>query len=148
MYEEEIQFLDKVEDKNEIGGRIKYSNTDIEKLIEDYPMLPIEYQRYLTEIGYGVIRECQFALYSGLVKIEAVLDEHSLNKANIDMNKYLIFGDNMSGDISGFDTSAGWAIIEYIHDEHRIAKRVASFKQYIRSKMLLDSDGADLRNSV
>lgn len=143
-YKEEISFLEKVEDKKdaEINKREKLTDKDIEEIREQYSDIPQNYLDYLKEIGYGTIRECQFMVYEGLENIEDLL---GYEVEELEDKKFLVFGDNYSGDFSGFLIEEEWKVAEFWHDceELKICKQ--SFHEYIREQMLMDENGEDTR---
>lgn len=143
-YKEEISFLEKVEDKKdaEINKREKLTDKDIEEIREQYSDIPQNYLDYLKEIGYGTIRECQFMVYEGLENIEDIL---GYEVEELEDKKFLVFGDNYSGDFSGFLIEEEWKVAEFWHDceELKICKQ--SFHEYIREQMLMDENGEDTR---
>lgn len=143
-YEEEISFLEKVEDKKdaEINKREKLTDKDIEEIRKQYPDIPQDYLDYLKEMGYGTIRECQFMVYKGLENIEDIL---GYEVEELEDKKFLVFGDNYSGDFSGFLIEEEWKVAEFWHDCEELNDCKQSFHEYIREQMLMDENGEDTR---
>ena len=90
-YKLESEFLGKVEDdKDETNKKELLSEEQLNKIIEKYPNVPLDYIAYLREIGSGNFRECQFKVQSFLFNLEDLgLDDHYDIKSNI-----WFFGDN------------------------------------------------------
>lgn len=143
-YKEEISFLEKVEDKKdaEINKREKLTDTEIEKIRKQYQDIPQDYLEYLREIGYGTLRECQFMVYEGLETIEDIL---GYEVEGLENKKFLIFGDNYSGDFSGFLIEEEWKVAEFWHDCEELHICGQTFQEYIKEQMLMDENGEDTR---
>jgi hypothetical protein len=56
----------------------------------------------------------------------------------------LCFGDNFSGDLSGFLPDSDWAVVELWHDSGTVYETKKGFGEYIREKMGLGPDGEEL----
>lgn len=143
-YKEEISFLEKVEDKKdaEMNKREKLTDKEIEEIRKQYPYIPQDYLDYLKEIGYGTLRECQFMVYEGLENIEDLL---GYEVEGLEDKKFLAFGDNYSGDFSGFLIEENWKVAEFWHDCEELKVCEQSFQEYIRGQMLMDENGEDAR---
>ncbi len=144
-YKFEIEFLKKHEDNDDQCNLRKIaSDEDIQDLKEKYPLISIDFLDYLKEIGSGAFRECQF-------KVENYLyDLHDLGLAeHFDLREGIkFFGDNFSGDFSGFDfNSNAGLVIEFWHDDGTVFETRKTFKEYIREQMLIDKNGEDCRIS-
>lgn len=143
-YKEEISFLEKVEDKDEaeMNRRERLTDVQIEELSQQYPGIPQDYLDYLNEIGYGTLRECQFMVYEGLENIDDLL---GYEVEELEGKKFLAFGDNYSGDFSGFLIEDEWKVVEFWHDSEDLHICGQTFHQYIREQMLMDENGEDTR---
>ncbi len=142
-YKREIEFLEKVEEQNNPQNeRTKLNTDELSKLKQIHPNLPVEYLDYLKEIGSGNFRECQFKVHGHLFDLEDLgLEEH------YDLeNGIKFFGDNFSGDFSGFDFSKNnGLIVEFWHEDGTIYETEKTFKEYIREQMLMDENDNDTR---
>lgn len=142
MYKLEKEFLEKTEDPTDITNtREIITETELAKLIEQYPKISNEYLEYLKEIGSGNFRECQFKILNNLFDLEDIgLEEDYDLKKGI-----MFFGMNFSGDFSGFDfTKNPELVVEFWHEDGTIYKTKKTFKQYIREQMLIGEDGQDI----
>jgi hypothetical protein len=106
-----------------------------------YKNLPIDYLDYLKYIGWGSFRENQFMVYKNLIKLSDI----GIETENEENNKLLFFGDNFSGDLSGFDLDKNDNVIEYWHNSDEIYETGKTFKEYIKEQMLMNDNGNDLR---
>lgn len=142
-YQKEIEFLNSVEEIDNIQNRrVKLSKTQIDNLKKGTKELPEDYILYLEEVGVGNFRECQFNVHENLFTLKDLgLDEHYDIKSSIKF-----FGDNFSGDFSGFDfDNEDGKVVEFWHEDGTIYETEKTFKQYIREQMLMDENGNDLR---
>ena len=143
IYSEEIQFLKRVEESgNSQNERRILSRSEIDTIQENFKTVSEEYLCYLAEIGAGSFRECQFIEYENLIDIKSIgLDEYFDVPQNI-----RFFGDNFSGDLSGFILNKNDGIVlELWHDSGELYQIDLLFKDYIREQMLMSFDGKDLR---
>lgn len=143
-YQEEISFLEMVEDKEEaeMNSREKWADAQIKELVEQCPGIPQDYLDYLKEIGTGSFRECQFGVHGALETIE---DLTGYDLYDLEDKRFLVFGDNYSGDFSGFLIEEEWKVAEFWHDSEELQICGQTFHQYIREQMLMDGDGKDTR---
>ncbi|WPC39571.1 hypothetical protein [Clostridium sp. JS66] len=143
-YKEEISFLEKVEDKKEyeMNSREKWTDAQIKELVDQYLCIPQDYLDYLKEIGTGSFRECQFVVHGALETIE---DLTGYDLYDLEDKKFLVFGDNFSGDFSGFLIEEEWKVAEFWHDCEELHVCGQTFQQYIREQMLMDENGEDTR---
>ena len=142
-YSFEKEFLEKYEDKTDATNlRKKATDIELKKLKEEYPKLPIEFIEYLSEIGSGNFRECQFKVQKDLFDLDDLgLSEHYDLKDGIKF-----FGDNFSGDFSGFDFNKNPEfVVEFWHEDGTIYETNKTFKEYIRKQMLIGENGKDER---
>ena len=141
-YNEEKVFLEKVEDKNSSQNeRHLLCESELDLLRLKYDKISSDFWDYLKYIGSGSFRENQFAVYGHLIKLE---DIEVFDELNIAEN-IVFFGDNFSGDLSGFELDGDGTVVEYWHDSGEIYKTGQSFLTYIRQQMLMDENGNDLR---
>ncbi|GCD12536.1 hypothetical protein [Clostridium tagluense] len=138
-YQEEISFLEIVEDKEEteMNSREKWTDAQIKELVEQHLGIPQEYLDYLKEIGTGSFRECQFVVHGALETIE---DLTGYDLYDLEDKKFLVFGENYSGDFSGFLIEEEWKVAEFWHDREELQICGQTFHQYIREQMLMDED--------
>lgn len=144
MYEEEIKFLNRVENNNKapMDERRKWITEEVSQIKKRFPDIPNDYITYLQEIGTGSFRECQFGVHGLLETIDEIVGE---GLYDIKDNLFLIFGHNYSGDFSGFIADKGWKVAELWHETGELYVTDQTFQQYIREQMLMDSSGNDLR---
>jgi hypothetical protein len=142
-FEFEKEFLEKHEDGTDTCNlRKTASDEEINKLREQYPRVSKDFLDYLEEIGYGAFRECQFKVEKYLYE----LDDLGLAEQYEVPSGIKFFGDNFSGDFSGFDfNNDSNFVIELWHEDGTIFKTNKTFKEYIRQQMLIDENGADTR---
>lgn len=141
-YKEEIAFLKKVEKKdNPQNNRHLLDETEIQLLREKYNKVPDDFWDYLKCVGTGSFRECQFSIYPQLTTPN---DWDFIGELDFD-NDIVFFGDNFSGDFSGFDLNGDGTVIEYWHESREIYKTGKVFSTYIREQMLMDEFGNDMR---
>jgi len=139
MYKNEIEFLNGVERDDPSNKNRKPLDIDnVSKIQKEYPGIPSQYIAYLQEVGGGSFRECQFTVWG-------FLDDGSDLLGSKVKDGIIFFGDNFSGDLSGFDINSGYRIVEYWHDSGDIDYQEEDFMTYIRAKMLMGNNGEDLR---
>ncbi len=132
-YKLEIEFLKEVEDgENETNRKELLSEEQLTKIIEKYPHAPHDYIAYLKEIGSGNIRECRFKVQPFLFTLKDLgLDQYYEIKSNI-----VFFGDNFSGDFSGFDLDLNdGLIVEFWHESGHLHYTKKTFYNYIRQQI-------------
>lgn len=142
-YIDEIQFLNRVEDKsNPQNTRTRFDNSNIFEIKIKYPKVPQDYLDYLQDIGAGSFRECQFSIPGHLFDLTDLgLEEHYELK-----DRVKFFGDNFSGDFSGFDfNNEDGLVIEFWHEDGTIYETKKTFKDYIKEQMLIGENGEDTR---
>ncbi|MDY0990395.1 SMI1/KNR4 family protein [Flavobacterium sp. CFBP9031] len=134
-YNLEKEFLKKVENNN---SRTTLTANQIKDLLSEFPKLPEDYIVYLQEIGFGSFRDFQFNIASSLFNLEDLgLEDHYELKSNI-----WFFGDNFSGDFSGFDLDRNnGKVVEFCHESGELYYTNKSFQTYIREQMLIDENG-------
>ena len=98
-YDEENNFLSKVETKNVQNERKKLNKEDIDMIKSKYKNVPDDYFDYLKYVGYGSFRECQFMVYQSLM----TLSDIGIEIDNKGFNDLVFFGDSFYGDLSGFN---------------------------------------------
>ncbi|GHU38431.1 hypothetical protein FACS1894172_21870 [Spirochaetia bacterium] len=138
-YKKEIEFLNKVEKTDGQNNRIKLTDEEINNIKNEHKNIPDDYLKYLQNIGFGTFRESQFMIYKNL----KTLFDIGIETENDEYNKLIFFGDDFSGDLSGFDLNGN--VVEYWHASDEIYETDKSFKEYIREQMLMDNNGNDLR---
>ena len=142
-YNFEKELLERHENKNEDTNlREQLSENEIRKIKEQYPNISLDFLDYLKEIGSGSFRECQFNVQKYLFDLDDVgLAEYYQIKKSIKF-----FGDNFSGDLSGFDFDNNPnLVIEFWHEDGTIYETRKTFKKYIQEQMLIGENGQDER---
>lgn len=142
-FKTEKDFLSKHEKSDDVSNtKQMVTSPHLNKLKEEYSNIPEDYLFYLSEIGAGSIRECQFKVQSYLFDFKDIdLDDIYNIKKGIKF-----FGDNFSGDFAGFDLSQNNdEVIEFWHDSEQFYYTKMTFREYIREKMLMDINGNDLK---
>ena len=147
MFDDAIAFLAKVEDPKEVrmNSRDKLTPSQARKLQGDYPGVPDDFVAYLREVGAGNFRECQFKVYGFLGTPDEILGQGVLPRKDPSV-RVLCFGDNFSGDMSGFLPEENWAVVELWHDDGSLYREKKSFAEYIKEQMLIGPGGEDLRS--
>lgn len=147
LFSDAIDFLAKVENpkKAKMNSRKRLTAAEARKLKTKYPEVPEEFLAYLREIGGGAFRECQFAVYGFLGTPDEILGKGVLLRKDASI-PVLCFGDNFSGDLSGFLPEEDWAVVELWHDDGTLWRVKKPFGTYIREQMLMGPDGEDLRS--
>jgi hypothetical protein len=140
-YNQEKTFLLNVEKDNPQNKRELFNEKKIKELLVKYPTLPDVFLDYLREIGAGSFREGQFNVYGWL----GTLDTFGLAEVYDIQDNIIFFGDNYSGDFSGFNLSNNACVVEFWHETGEIFETELTFNQYIRQQMLMDENGNDLR---
>jgi hypothetical protein len=147
-YADAIDFLRKVEDPKpaKMNQRDIYSPQKVAALRRQFPGVPEDFLAYLREVGAGNFRECQFKVYGALCTPDELLGKGVFDWLD-PRTHVLCFGDNFSGDLSGFLPEQDWEVVELWHDSGRVHRVGKSFAQYIRTQMLMGPNGADLRET-
>jgi hypothetical protein len=148
LYDDVVEFLAKVENPAEsrMNSRDRFSQSQVDEMVAEHGNVPEDFLAYLREVGAGNFRECQFKVYSFLGTPDEILGEGVLLLDDPSLH-ILCFGDNFSGDLSGFLPDENWAVVELWHDSGTIYRVNKSFAQYIREMMLMTEDGSDMRES-
>lgn len=125
-YTEEKKKLESINLQNRL--EVIFEN-DTNKILDAYPTVPRDYLLFLNEIGAGSIMDSTFNLYPNLINF------HDLGLEDIyDLpSRIMLFGDNFSGDFSGFDLSKQDMVIEFWHDDNNIFYTEKTFDEYIKS---------------
>lgn len=145
QFADAVAFLARVEypKRKRMNTRQKYTARETNKLRRQYPGVPEEYLDYLREVGAGAFRQCQFTVYGGLGTPDEILGEGVFYWLDPKL-RVLCFGDNFSGDLSGFLPDSKWAVVELWHDSGTVYAVKKNFGEYIREKMGLGPDGEEL----
>lgn len=100
-------------------------------LSADHSQVPAEYVAFMKELGWGEVGKAAYILYEGLLTPGQIYDEDD----ELPLDGILLFGDDMQGYCSGFDTNNGWVVVD-IDPVSREAHQVAdSFSEYIREML-------------
>lgn len=133
-YASEIEFLKKVEINS---NRTIFTADQTKNLLLEFPNLPQDYIIYLQEIGSGSFRESQFNVTAPFNLEDLGLEYQYELKSNV-----WFFGDNFSGDFSGFDLDQNdGKVVEFWHDSGELYYTNQSFHNYIREQMMLYENG-------
>jgi predicted DNA-binding WGR domain protein len=146
VYDDVIAFLERVEDpkKRQMNARKRLTARQVEKLRRQFPGVPEDFLAYLLQVGEGAFRECQFAVRGDLVTPDELFGEGVFFRQD-PTTRVLCFGDNFSGDMSGFLPEKRWSIVELWHDDGTLYPVKKPFGKYIREEMLMGPKGKDLR---
>ena len=145
-YGDAVDFLRQVEKRRKMNHRQVFSPQKTAALRKRFPGVPDEFLAYLKEVGAGSFRECQFTVYGFLGTPDEILGEGVFDWLD-PRPRVLCFGDNFSGDLSGFLPDKKWQLVELWHDSGRVHTLKESFGQYIRAKILIGPSGEDLRGT-
>ena len=145
-YDDVLQFLAKYEDSSEsqMNARTTLTSDAAMKLEREFPGLPRDYIDYLIDVGSGAFRECQYAVYDGFIDPGDIFDAETAASFG---KRILCFGDNFSGDPADFLPEEDWRVVELRHDSLDSHDPEQTFGEFIRDKMLMDSDGNGLRHN-
>jgi hypothetical protein len=83
----------------------RLTNLEIEKLLDEFPSLPLQYLDFLKSVGYGDLEELR--LYSGPVRPSDIY-----SKPQGELSSIILFGDDFQGYCFGFDTSKDYSVVE------------------------------------
>ena len=108
---------------------------------KEHILISKDYLDYLKEIGTGSFRECKFVVHGALETIE---DLTGYDLYDLEDKKFLVYGDNYSGDFSGFLIGEEWKVAEFWHDSEELHISGQTFHQYVREQMLMDENGEDI----
>jgi hypothetical protein len=100
------------------------SDSQLAAIREQHRGVPEHYLAFMREVGWGSLGD-SFMLYGGLVGPEEIFDPETA----AELGGLLLFGDDLSGDVVGFDSRDGWRIVEVWHASlrvHPIAARTIS----------------------
>jgi hypothetical protein len=106
------------------------SDEQLAAIRKQHPGVPEHYLAFLRLVGWGSVCS-SLMLYDGLVGPEEIFDPETASK----LEGIVLFGDNMSGDVVGFEIRDGWRIVEVWHDSltvHPISARTIG--EYIAQK--------------
>ena len=145
LFSDAVDFLATVEDPDEprMNSRKRLTATEARKLKSKHPGVPDDFLAYLREVGAGAFRECQFTVYGFLGAPDEILGKGVLLRKDPSI-PVLCFGDNFSGDLSGFLPEEDWAVVELWHDDGTLWRVKKPFGTYIRERMLMGPNGEDL----
>lgn len=143
QYEDVLKFLAECEEPTEsqMNTRTTLTTDAARKLEQAFPGLPRDYVDYLVEVGSGAFRECQYAVYDRFLDPSDIFDAETAASFG---KRILCFGDNFSGDPAGFLPDDNWRVVELWHDSRDLHDPKQNFGEFIRGKILMDSDGNDL----
>jgi hypothetical protein len=141
-FELEKRFLKNVENPEDHTNEKEVIDKErLDALRKAYSSIPDDFFDYLSEIGAGNIRECQFKVQSYLFDFEDL----GLEDVYEVPESIKFFGDNYAGDFAGFDFERNdGKVVEFWHVSAELYYTDKSFQQYIREQMLMDENGNDL----
>jgi hypothetical protein len=135
-FESELNYLSLIEQKeNILAQRLTISSKEIDSILKEYHNVPLDFINYLKVIGAGNILNSQFKIYNNLTDfLDLGLDNFDTLPEGIKL-----FGDNFSGDFSGFDLSKEITdeVIEFWHNSSEIHYTGKTFREYIRGIILM-----------
>jgi hypothetical protein len=145
MFGDAIEFLARAENpkKKRQNNRKQLTASETKKLKRGFPGVPDDFVAYLREVGAGSFRQCQFTVYGFLGTPDQILGKGVLLRKDPSI-PVLCFGDNFSGDLSGFLPEDNWAVVELWHDDGTLYRVKKPFGVYIRERMLMGPNGEDL----
>jgi hypothetical protein len=146
-YDDVLEFLATHENEREtrMNRRTTLTAAEIGELRTAYPGIPDDYLDYLTEVGWGSFRECQYMVYGGPIDPDEIFGAQAVAVFG---KRILCFGDNFSGDPGAFLPDEDWKVVEIWHDSLDIHQTNKNFGAFIREQMLMDENGNDLRASL
>lgn len=135
-FKDELDYLTSSEEKgNNFNQRVQLTQAQIDQIKKTNSNIPVDFLDYLMEIGFGSIMYSQFKVYNDLTDFFdlGLNDWHPLPAG------VKLFGDNFSGDFSGFDLSKEKTdeVVEFWHDSKEVYYTGKTFREYIREKMLM-----------
>lgn len=143
MYEEEIQFLKKVEDPSDRNNdRDLLTGFECEELKSKFPGIPDEYILYLMEVGYGSAREDQYMIYGNPTLCHEDGDFSWYETGGIN---YLVIGDDFAGNLYALNIDVNYQPVLLDHECMEEFPHEGSIKSFFRQMMLLGEDGNDQR---
>jgi len=136
-FENELNYLNLNEEQESLNQRIVLTQDEVDDILKEYPTVPADFIDYLQEIGIGNIMSSQFKVYGKLLDfVELGLDDIYELPSNTKL-----FGDNFSGDFSGFDLSKENTdeVVEFWHDSNEVYYTGKTFREFVREKMLMST---------
>ncbi|MCI0701129.1 MAG: hypothetical protein L0241_08600 [Planctomycetia bacterium] len=100
-----------------------------EELRTEYPELRPDYLDFLSEVGYGVIGQRQYMLYSGVVPLSELLTD----ACDPNWTHLLAFGDTTGGTCHAFDPFDGMRVIAIDLDIREVEGVASSFESCLRT---------------
>ncbi|MGV3611418.1 MAG: SMI1/KNR4 family protein [Fluviicola sp.] len=135
-FKEELDYLNSTEEKEKnLNQRVQLTQVQTDQIKNTNSNIPVDFLDYLLEIGCGSIMHSQFKVYNDLTDfIDLGLNDLYSLPAGVKL-----FGDNFSGDFSGFDLSKEKTdeVVEFWHDSKEVYYTGKTFREYIREKMLM-----------
>ncbi|MEO4054722.1 SMI1/KNR4 family protein [Solibacillus sp. CAU 1738] len=112
--------------------KLSKSKVDEDLIFGDIPQ---DYRDFLIEVGFGSVADGYFMFYEGLIEADEIYDA----VVNPEIKKVLLFGDNFSGDATGFLPTENWSIVEIWHEDLSIVTREEeTFFEFVRKVFLND----------
>jgi len=119
--------MDKVKNKiDKLRGYYQYTNPNADEInIFKKLNIPIDYIEFIKKFGIGLILQDILNLW---IKPE---DAYSVyGKENL--KDFLIFGENLSGEMYAFDTKNNWEVVD-IDADGNIVERYGDFETFINT---------------
>jgi hypothetical protein len=129
------RYKDIIEKINQIPTNYNFSKLPAENLEKEllFGEVPIDYLDFLKEVGFGSVSESYFMFYEGLIPAEEIFD----TDINSELNNIYLFGDNFSGDATGFLQTNNWSIVDIWHDDLSIIPREEkTFEEFVNKVIL------------
>lgn len=140
MYEKEIEFLRTSEehlDKTLVQNQRQiYTKDQIENIQKQFPNIPNEYLKYLSQIGEGSFLEELCTVFGDLIEVEDFFDE-TLHEYLDYEEEVLQFGCDFSGNALVFLIEKEWNVGVIYHDDLGIIEKTGqNFKEFISEKIM------------
>ena len=142
-YDDVLEFLGKYESTFDSTNQHTTMPSDMVRQIrEAHPSLPNDYLDFLAEVGWGSFREGQYKVFEGLKDSNDLFDTETVESFG---QRVLWFGENASGDISGYLPDDDWRTVEVWRDSKDLYETRKTFGVFLREQLLMDDDGNDMR---
>lgn len=112
------------------------TESELSRLREQHPGVPGHYLSFLREVGWGSLGN-NFMIYSGPISPEDIFDTETAKE----FERVVLFGDDFSGEVIGFDTRQGWRIVSVGgHYSGVTSEDVGTVREYI-ARRLANAEG-------
>ncbi len=103
----------------------------LDRLEQLHGPLPVDYAEFLEDHGGGLIGNAAFCLYGGLLAPDEVYDRVAADG----LQGLLLFGDDLQGYCTAFDTDDGWAVVEIDPRGADVSRIADTFEAFLRNKL-------------